>query len=73
MPIYEFQCYECKKIKEVIQKEDDPAPICHGDMQRLVSNTSFILKGTGWYVTDYKDKKKPKPSSNTKPSTGKEI
>ncbi len=73
MPIYEYQCFECKKIMEVIQKSDDPAPLCHGAMKRLVSNTSFILKGTGWYVTDYGHKKKPKPSADKKPSTGKKV
>ena len=73
MPIYEYTCTKCKKIVEILQKADDPAPQCHGAMQKLVSNTSFILKGTGWYVTDYKDKGKPKPKTDRKPSTGKEV
>lgn len=73
MPIYEYKCTKCKRIVEVLQKADDPAPTCHGAMRRLVSNTSFILKGTGWYATDYKNKKKPKPSTDKKPSTGKKV
>ncbi len=60
MPIYEYRCSTCDRIIEVLQKTDDPAPKCHGDMKKLMSNNSFILKGTGWYVTDYKNKKKSK-------------
>jgi len=59
MPIYEYQCTECKRIVEVLQRVDDPPPKCHGVMVRLISKSSFILKGTGWYKTDYKDKKEP--------------
>ena len=73
MPIYEYQCFECKKIAEVIQKTDDPAPLCHGAMKRLMSKNSFILRGSGWFATDYRDKNKPKPSADKKPSTGKKV
>jgi putative FmdB family regulatory protein len=57
MPIYEYECMNCGKQCEVIQKfNDEPlstCPECGGHMHKLVSQTSFILKGTGWYVTDY--------------------
>jgi len=57
MPIYEYECLSCGKQCEVIQKfNDDPlnsCPDCGGDMHKLISQTSFVLKGTGWYVTDY--------------------
>ena len=62
MPIYEYICEKCGKTVEAIQKVDDPPPECHGEMKKLISNSSFILKGKGWYATDYKDKKKPKKS-----------
>ncbi len=73
MPIYEYQCTKCRRKVEVLQKADDPAPKCHGVMKKLISKNSFILKGTGWYATDYKDKKKSKPSTDKKPSTGKKV
>jgi putative FmdB family regulatory protein len=66
MPIYEYMCEKCGKTIEAIQKVNDPAPECHGKMKKLISKSSFILKGKGWYVTDYKDKKKPKPSAGEK-------
>jgi len=57
MPIYEYECLSCGKQCEVIQKFDDKplnsCPDCGGDMHKLISQTSFVLKGTGWYVTDY--------------------
>jgi putative FmdB family regulatory protein len=57
MPIYEYECFSCGKQCEVIQKfNDEPlncCPECGGHMHKLISHTSFILKGTGWYVTDY--------------------
>jgi putative FmdB family regulatory protein len=57
MPIYEYACNGCGKHCEVIQKfSDEPlsnCPECGGQMHKLISQTSFILKGSGWYVTDY--------------------
>lgn len=57
MPIYEYECNECGKQCELIQKiSDEPlnaCPECGGKMHKLISHTSFILKGTGWYATDY--------------------
>lgn len=74
MPIYEYSCSNCNHQFEVIQKiNDEPVKVCpecsNKTVIRLVSPTSFQLKGTGWYVTDFKDK--PKESSLTKdaPST----
>lgn len=55
MPIYEFQCGECGTKMEVLQKFDDPAPVCgcgHA-MHKLISASTFHLKGGGWYATDY--------------------
>jgi putative FmdB family regulatory protein len=56
MPIYEYQCERCGVFEEM-QRITDPAlakcPTCRRKVRRLISNTSFQLKGTGWYVTDY--------------------
>jgi putative FmdB family regulatory protein len=57
MPIYEYECPNCGKHYEIIQKfSDEPlnrCPECGGHVHKLISRTSFVLKGTGWYVTDY--------------------
>lgn len=64
MPIYEYQCAQCQKSFEAIQKFSD-APLetcslCGGKpVSKLMSRTSFQLKGSGWYASDYK-----KPSSS---------
>jgi len=61
VPIYEYECTKCGKITEVMQKFSD-RPLrkcshCHGKLRKLVSMSTFHLKGTGWYVTDYTGKK----------------
>ena len=82
MPIYEYRCDRCQKIVEVMQKFTDKplsrCPSCGGRVSRLISNCSFQLKGSGWYVTDYKkgdsgrkdrskdEKKAEAPKSETK-------
>ncbi|RMG67151.1 MAG: zinc ribbon domain-containing protein [Nitrospirae bacterium] len=64
MPIYEYLCQKCNKELEVVQKfSDEPlttCPECGGELKKLISASSFILKGTGWYLTDYaaKDRKR---------------
>lgn len=58
MPIYEYQCESCGKYFEIFQKiTDDPlteCKYCKGKLNKLISNCAFHLKGSGWYVTDYK-------------------
>ena len=61
MPIYEYMCDGCDEITEALQKISDP-PLetcenCGGCLTKKISNSTFILKGTGWYVTDYGSKK----------------
>jgi putative FmdB family regulatory protein len=81
MPIYEYRCRACGKDLEVMQKiTEDPltgCPYCGGELQRLISNTGFILKGTGWYVTDYARKdssnKKGKASEGSGESSDKKT
>jgi putative FmdB family regulatory protein len=67
MPIYEYQCHNCKLVEEHLMRFSDPDPTncpkCNGPVSKLVSQTSFALKGEGWYVTDYK----AKPKSESKP------
>jgi putative FmdB family regulatory protein len=62
MPIYEYECTKCGKIEEAWQKfSDKPLKTCKhcsGKLHRLISQSSFHLKGTGWYVTDYANKSK---------------
>lgn len=69
MPIYLYQCVKCKKEIEILQKISDPAPEkceeCGGEMKKLIAKSSFILKGSGWYVTDYKNKPKSTPKAPT--------
>ena len=56
MPIYEYECGKCG-VFEQSQRISEPAltkcPTCRRKVRRLISNTSFQLKGSGWYVTDY--------------------
>lgn len=74
MPIYEYKCQNCNYSFEQLQKITDKplhkCPECgKNHLKKLVSNTSFQLKGTGWYVTDFKNKKEPvsdKPKTEKK-------
>lgn len=69
MPIYEYQCPKCGFVAERIEKitESNPAPIC-GEcltgMNKVMSNCTFHLKGSGWYVTDYKNKPNKKSTGS---------
>lgn len=61
MPIYEYTCQKCKSHIEILQKVTDK-PLtrcrkCGGKLEKEWSQTSFQLKGSGWYVTDYAGKK----------------
>lgn len=59
MPIYEYQCKDCNHRLEALQKiSDGPLTVCpacsRAGLVRLVSASSFRLKGGGWYETDFK-------------------
>jgi putative FmdB family regulatory protein len=60
MPIYEYQCSACGHEFELIQKFSDPpvteCQACKGEVTKLISPSTFHLKGTGWYATDYANK-----------------
>lgn len=63
MPIYEYQCDKCGMRVELLQKiSDSPLESCEkcaGKMRKLISSTTFHLKGGGWYVTDYAGSSRP--------------
>ena len=70
MPIYEYKCDNCGGIEEVLQKSTDQ-PLtqcnrCDGKLHKIISQSTFHLKGSGWYVTDYAGK--TNNSENTKNS-----
>jgi putative FmdB family regulatory protein len=66
MPIYEYRCSSCHRIFEEWSRhaEDNSVarscPLCGCEANRLISQTSFSLKGQGWYVTDYGARKSEK-------------
>ncbi|MEA2172882.1 MAG: hypothetical protein QOD00_474 [Blastocatellia bacterium] len=80
MPIYEYECRKCKAHVEILQKITDKPLVkcrkCGGKLEKQWSTTSFQLKGTGWYVTDYAGKKsgeektgdKTEPTKTTTPA-----
>lgn len=58
MPIYEYKCPDCGHQFDVIQKMSDaPVTVCPscaaGNVRKLISATSFVLKGSGWYKDHY--------------------
>ena len=63
MPIYEYKCKKCGKEYEIFQGITDSnltsCKFCKGPTQKLISRTTFHLKGSGWYATDYGGKKAP--------------
>ncbi|HIE07655.1 MAG TPA: zinc ribbon domain-containing protein [Desulfarculaceae bacterium] len=68
MPIYEYKCEKCENQFEMLQKiTAEPlqeCPECGGPVYKLISSTSFILKGGGWYATDYGKNRKPAESKD---------
>jgi putative FmdB family regulatory protein len=72
VPTYEYECLKCPRVFEVKQRITEPMLVvcdrCGGPIHRLLSATPFILKGGGWYVTDYPSesrKKASKPESTS--------
>lgn len=79
MPTYEYECPKCPRVFEVRQRITEPAietcDRCGGPIHRLLSPAPFILKGGGWYVTDYPSEARKKGTSSetgSKESTSKE-
>ena len=72
MPIYEYECTKCGKVEEVLQNFSD-APLttcttCSGQLNKLISQSTFHLKGSGWYVTDYSNNAAPAKDKTSKKS-----
>jgi putative FmdB family regulatory protein len=75
MPIYEYDCQKCgtfETTQKITEKPLSKCPSCKGKVKKLISNTSFQLKGTGWYVTDYARKGKSNGDGNGSKSSSSE-
>jgi len=74
MPIYEYKCNKCG-VFEAMQGIKEPAlkkcPTCKSKVERQMSRGSFILKGSGWYATDYAKKSTSNTDSDSTSSTEK--
>ena len=57
MPIHEYQCRKCEAVVERIEGIHDApmkkCPSCGGKVDQMISSSAFVLKGSGWYATDY--------------------
>src|ERR1700741_3913505 len=73
MPTYEYECLKCKRVFEIRQRISEPAltvcDVCGGEVRRLLSAAPFILKGEGWYVTDYPSESRKKALKSEKSSS----
>jgi len=75
MPIYEYECTRCGRVEEIFQKLSD-RPLkkckkCSGKLHKLISHSSFHLKGTGWYATDYASTSSPTSTASKKTEASK--
>jgi len=73
MPIYAYRCDDCGFAKDVLQKMSDPVltvcPSCAKPaFKKQVTAAGFQLKGTGWYVTDFRGGQAP--ATGTAPAAG---
>jgi putative FmdB family regulatory protein len=72
MPTYEYECLKCRRVFEIRQRISEPAltacDACGGEVRRLLSPAPFILKGGGWYVTDYPSESRKKALESEKSS-----
>lgn len=74
MPIYEYECGACGGRFEAVQKFSDPlltvCSLCNApNIRKVLSPAAFVLKGSGWYATDYASKDR-KQSSETDKTAG---
>jgi putative FmdB family regulatory protein len=66
MPIYEYRCNKCGVVEVMQRITEAPlrkCPNCKSKVERMMSRSSFVLKGTGWYATDYARGKDHAPAS----------
>jgi putative FmdB family regulatory protein len=75
VPTYEYECLKCRKVFELRQRISEPAltthEACGGAVRRLLSPAPFILKGEGWYVTDYPSEARKKARESEKTADAK--
>jgi len=72
MPIYEYKCDKCGVVEVMQGIKEKPlkkCPNCKSKVERQISSTSFVLKGSGWYATDYA-KKSPPPADTSSAANG---
>lgn len=74
MPVYEYECAACRGRFEVQLRFSDPAvTVCRlcgsNNIRKLLSPAGFVLKGSGWYVTDYPSKDRKAATEAEKPKT----
>ena len=77
MPGYEYECSSCGGRFEAIQKFSDPVlsrcRICDAEgIRKVLTPPAFVLKGSGWYVTDYPSADRKKASESEKPASSPE-
>jgi len=75
MPIYAYRCESCGHAKDVLQKISDPVltvcPACNAEtFKKQLTAAGFQLKGSGWYVTDFRGGNTGSNTSGTSSSTG---
>ena len=73
MPIYEYHCSKCGDFETMQKMSDKPlthCPTCRRKVTKLISSTSFQLKGSGWYITDYAHKNSPEGREPKKETHG---
>jgi putative FmdB family regulatory protein len=73
MPLYDYECSKCASVFEVRQKFDDPLLTehegCGGKVERLLATPALQFKGSGFYITDYKNSSTPANSSKSEPGS----
>jgi putative FmdB family regulatory protein len=76
MPVYEYECLQCNKTIEIQQKISDTplssCPECGQEVKKLISRSSFHLKGNGWYADGYSNDKENKKDKTVDASVKKE-
>jgi putative FmdB family regulatory protein len=73
MPVYEYECGSCGGRFEAVRKFSDPdlseCALCtSANVRKVLSAPAFVLKGSGWYVTDYPSDDRKKAGASEKPA-----
>ncbi len=74
MPIYEYRCKACHQVfekwcKSFDDNDEQSCPICNGDGKRIMSSPAFVLKGGGWYATEYGNRRNDQAAAEGASST----